>query len=83
MKKNKLKIIELKKAPIGEVRQHLSKCIENLFANSSPVVGYALVTFHENKSYGTSHHLTKSGIHQVDMPEMIKNRLLVNVIKDS
>lgn len=81
MKKHDLKVINLVPPAKGEVLDHLEASIKTLFADKSPVVGYAIVTFHENKSYGTSHHTTKAGIHQVDLPDMVRNRLLANTIK--
>lgn len=81
MKKLDLKVVTLSPSPVSEVRQHLNNSIASLFNDDSPVTGYALVTFHENKSYGTCHHTTKAGIHQVDLPDMVAARLRNNITK--
>ncbi len=81
MKKPKLKIIAPAKFEATEVRQHLNKAIEMAYKYQSPVIGFALVTFHENKAYCTSWHTTKAGIHQADLPDMVRNRLLVDIAK--
>lgn len=80
--KPELKIINLELPAKGEVREHLDESVKRLFAcEGNPVVGYAIVIFHESKAHGTSFHLTKTGIHQLDMPEMVKNRLLAHALR--
>lgn len=79
-----LKVITPSKFEASSVRQHLNSVVNTMFSiPENPVIAYAIVGFHKNNAYTASYHCTDSGIHQVDLPDLVKNRLLETVINNT
>lgn len=82
MKKEKhsLKVITPEKLKHGDIRQYLNKTIDICFSEKE-VVGYAYVAFFKDKEYHTGWHTLHSDISVIDLPEMVKARLMRDIIK--
>ena len=72
----RIKTIRPKRFEMSEVRQHLAKYTEGFTARTeSPIIGYALVTFHADGGCGTSWHSQNMPHATLDLPDMVRNRL--------
>ncbi len=83
MKKKKAVMLELIAPPVSEVKKHFDVAANKMFSDPSPVVGYAMVTFHENRGFGTSYHTQNIGVLLLDLPEAVKTRLMQSIFKAS
>jgi hypothetical protein len=79
-----LQLVKSSEKQESDIRKHFIEAGNTMFGNgNSPVNGYALVTFHENGAYSATYHVVDSGIHQIDLPDMVKIRLLETAITEA
>lgn len=79
--KPELTLITSAREQKSAVRKHIDSAIDIAFNQSdTKVTGYALVTFHENRAFGTFYHTNESDIQAIDLPDAVRNRLQATII---
>lgn len=79
--KPKLEAITPKPSANPELHQCLRDCVSLCMNHRSKPVGYAFVSFHEDGSFH-AYYQAPPGASGVDVPEMVKTRLMVRLLKD-